>query len=86
MYQASRLKEHLLAVHVAFPSRWAWPGFSALLLTEGSTGPEETGDWAVGGGGRCVTAAQRNCGGALQETRPDKCAEEEAGGGETVSY
>lgn len=81
MNQDSWLNKDVFALNVAFPRRW--PGFS-VLLTEGQTGIEETGDWAVGGGGRCVTPAQRNCGGALQETSTNKCAQEEAGGGEAV--
>lgn len=49
----------------------------------GRAGPEKTGVSAVRGGGRCSAAAQRHCGGALQETSPQKCAQEEAGRGET---
>lgn len=58
--------------------------FVFSLSTEGWTSPEETRGRAVGGGGRCVTAAQRDCRGAVQETSPQECAQEEAGGGEEV--
>lgn len=56
------------------------------MVIVGWTGPEETGGRADRGGGRSVSAAQRHCGRALQETRPQKYPEEEAGGGETVGH
>lgn len=55
-----------------------------LVVIVGWTGPEETRGRADRGRGRYIAAAQRHCGRALQETSPQKCAEEEAGGGETV--
>lgn len=55
----------------------------SLCPPAGRAGPEKTGVSAVRGGGRCSAAAQRHCGGALQETSPQKCAQEEAGRGET---
>lgn len=54
-----------------------------FVVIAGWTGPEETRGRADKGGGRCFTGAQRHCGRALQETSPQKCPKEEAGGGET---
>lgn len=59
-------------------------GTFILVVIVGWTSPEEAGGRSDRGGGRYFTAAQRHCGRALQETSPQKCAQEEAGRGEAV--
>lgn len=59
--------------------------FDWISSKKGRTGPEETGVRALGGRGCGAAAAQGHSGGALQETGPQECAQEETGRGETPS-
>lgn len=83
MFGASRAKLMTKTAYcLSGVSLGVWPGVCHLMWPAGRTGPEETRGWAFRGGDRGAAAAQRHRGGAVQETSPQKCAEEEAGGGE----
>lgn len=70
--RASWIKKHYMS------------GFS-LLLAVGRSAPEESRGRADRGGGRGSTAAPGHGGGAAPEAGPQKCGEEEAGGGEATN-